>query len=393
LILYLIALLLITGCAISSKPAPKSNPKLPRVSKFHAYPDRNAIALKWNAVSGVSGYYIQKFDNKEHKWKMLATINDPFQTLYVDKNLKPSTIYSYKIATFDKNKTPSLAVKIEKRTLPTIAPIIPLEIKPLKKGMVKIVFRPHINERVAGYIIQKFNDKDAKWVSLHTLKPRYNVEYIDKDLKDGKIYKYRIIAYTYDGLQSIPSKILKVSTYPKPPVVLNIKTTINLPKKIVLKWTPVKGAKYYKVYTKGFFGFTPIAKVKGTTYIDKIGKDGIIKYYKITAISVHDTESLLDKSPEVMGQTLSIPAKPLISTNVLKNKVEFILSSPDNRAIKYLIIKKHGNIFNPKKKKFIINSNKFIDKNIKHKQTYKYEFYAVDKYGLISKANEVEVDF
>jgi len=108
LILYLIALLLITGCAVNNKPAPISNPNLPKVAKFSAYPDRNAMALKWSAVNGMSGNYILKFDKKEHKWKMLATINDPFRSLYVDTNLKPSKLYSYRIATFNKNKIPSL---------------------------------------------------------------------------------------------------------------------------------------------------------------------------------------------------------------------------------------------------------------------------------------------
>jgi fibronectin type 3 domain-containing protein len=322
---------------------------------------------------------------------MLATINNPFQTLYVDTNLKPSTLYSYRIATFDKNKTPSLAKEIKKKTLATIAPVIPLEIKPLKKGMVKIIFRPHPNERVQGYILQRLDDKNIKWVTLANLTPRYNVEYIDKNLKDGKIYQYRIIAYTYDGLKSAPSEVLKVSTYPKPPLVLNIKATINLPKKIVLRWAPVKNAKYYKVYTKRFlgFGYTPIAKVKGTIYTDKVGKDGVKKYYKVTAVSIHDTESLLDNSPEVMGETLAIPAKPLISANVLRNKIEFIFSSPDNRAIKYLVIKKGIN----KDYKYIVNGNRFLDTNVIHKHSYTYKIYAVDKYGLISEANEVEVDF
>ena len=316
--LYLIALLFISGCALNSKPAPKSNPNLPKVSKFNAYPDRNAIALKWNVVNGISGYYIQKFDKKTRKWKMLATINDPFKTLYVDTNLKPSTLYTYRIATFNKNKIPSLSVEVSQKTLPTIAPVIPLEIKPLKKGMVKIIFRPHPNERVEGYILQRLDDKNIKWIDLANLTPRYNVEYIDKGLVDGKIYQYRIIAYTYDNLKSTPSDILKVSTYPKPPLVLNIKASINLPKKIVLKWSPVKNAKYYKVYTKRFLGlgYTPIAKVKGTTYTDNVQKDGVKKYYKVTAVSIHDTESLLDNSPEVMGESLQVPAKPLISTNV-----------------------------------------------------------------------------
>ncbi|GAB6074575.1 hypothetical protein [Nautilia lithotrophica] len=395
LTLFLISLLLITGCAVNNKPAPKSNPALPKVEKFSAYPDRNAIALKWNPVSSMSGYYIQKFNNKTHKWEMLVTINNPFQTLYVDTDLKPSTTYTYRIATFNKAKIPSLAKEISQKTLPTIAPVIPLEVRPLQKGMVKIIFRPHPNERVEGYIIQRFNDKSAKWEELANLTPRYNVEYIDKNLEDGKIYKYRIIAYTFDGLKSAPSQTISVSTYPKPPVIENIQATNNLPKKIVLTWSPVENAKYYKIYTKNFLGlgYTPIAKTTKTTFTDIINKDGVTKYYKVTAVSVHDTESLLSKTPEVMGQTLPAPAKPLVSTNIMPNGVEFVLSSPDDRAVKYLIVKKEGSIFNAKEYKYIVNGNKFFDDKLQHKHSYVYDIYAVDKYGLISKANRVEVDF
>ena len=394
LAIYLSTLLLITGCAINNKPAPKSNPNLPKVKKFSAYPDRNAIALKWSTVPQMSGYYIQKLDNKTHKWTMLATINDSYRSLYVDTNLKPSTKYSYKIATFDKNKVPSLAKEVSQTTLPAITQVIPLEVKPLKKGMVKIIFRPHVNERVEGYIIQRFDDKEAKWNDIANLTPRYNVEFIDRDLADGKIYKYRIIAYTFDGLKSAPSKTIVVSTYPKPPIVQNVTATHDLPRKIVLKWSPVKGAKYYKIYTKGFLGFsyTPIAKTAATTYTDKVNKDGITKYYKVTAVSVHDTESLLSKSPEVMGQTLPVPAKPLVSTNISPNGVELIFSSPDDRAVKYLVVKKEG-MFGGKEEKFIVKGNKFFDNKIKHKHSYTYKIFAVDKYGLISKENTVEVDF
>ena len=387
--------MLITGCATNPKPVPKSNPNLPKVAKFNAYPDRNAIALKWNVVKGISGYYIQKFDKKDGKWKMLKTINDPFQSIYVDEGLKPSTEYMYRIATFNKDKIPSLAVEVKKQTLPTIAPVIPLEVKPLKKGMVKIIFRPHLNERVKGYIIQRLDDKVLKWINLADLTPRFNVEYIDRGLEDGKVYNYRIIAYTYDGLKSKPSETIKVSTYPKPPIVMNVKASNNLPKKIVLTWSPVNGVKYYKVYTRNFLGlgFTPIAKVKGTTYTDKIGKDGVTKYYKVTAVSIHDTESLLENSPEVMGQTLPPPAKPLVSTNVLNKGVEFIFSSPDDRAVKYLVVKKEGNVFNAKEFKYIVNGNRFLDNRIANKHSYIYKIYAIDKYGLISEANEVKVDF
>jgi len=391
-ITLVISLMIITGCAVN-KPTPRSNPNLPKVSSFKAYPDRNAIALKWNVVKGIKGYFLQKFDFKTKKWGKIITINDPYQTLYVDTNLRPNSLYRYRIATFDKNKIPSLAVETEQKTLPTIAPVIPLEIKPLTKGEVKIIFRPHPNERVSSYIIQRFNDKKAKWENIATLSPRYNVEYIDKGLIDGKIYKYRIIAITFDDLKSTPSKEMIISTYPKPPVVLNVKATVDLPKKIQLTWSAVKNAAYYKIYKKKFLIYVPIAKTKNTFYIDKINKDGDTEYYKVTAVSIHHTESLLDKSPEVMGQTLEIPAKPIVSTNITNNGVEFIMNSPDNRAVRYLIIKNLGDFLNKKEAKYIVDKNKFTDKNIIRNKTISYKIYAIDKFGLISKPTEVKVSF
>jgi len=388
LIISVIFLVFITGCVTNiNKPAPKSNPNLPVVKEFKAYPDRNAMALFWKPVIQMSGYYIQRYDPKTHKWSQIATIKDPFKSIYVDTDLKPNTIYKYRIATFDKKGTPSLAVETTQNTLPKLSPVIPLEAKPIKKGAVKIVFRPHMNERVKEYEIERFNDKKAKWEKIATLSPRLNVEYIDTGLKDGKIYKYRIIAKSFDNIKSFPSKTITVSTYPKPSVVLNVKASVNLPKEIKITYSPVQGAAFYKIYRSnsadGFFTF--IAKTNDTFYVDKINKDGVTKYYKVTAVSKYSTESLLNDTPAVMGQTLQAPATPIISTNLNGNKIEFIFTSPDNRAVKYLIVKIEKNgLFNKKEKKYVTNKNNFTD-TINPKKSYEFYIYEIDKYGLISK--------
>ena len=376
-----------SGCVSTNKPAPKSNPNLPTVKEFKAYPDRNAMALFWQIVPSMSGYYIQRYNPKTHKWTEIATIKDPYKSIYVDTNLKPNTIYKYRIATFDKQGIPSLAVETKSKTLPPLSPVIPLEARPVTKGIVKIIFRPHMNERVKEYLIERFNDKNAKWEKITTLSPRLNVEFIDKKLKDGKIYKYRIIAKSFDDILSYPSKTIIVSTYKKPPVVTNIKASVNLPKKIVLTWSPVKGAVYYKIYKspypKGPFKF--YKKTANTSFTDFIGKDGVTYYYKVTAVSAHNTESLLSNSIVVMGETLPKPVKPIVSTNINGNKIEFIFTSPDNRAQKYLIVKiTHLGIFKKKEQKFITDKNNFTD-TIDPKKKYTYYIYEVDKYGLISK--------
>jgi len=335
----------------------------------------------------MNGYYIQKYDFKHKKWIEIATIKNPYKSIYVDTNLKPAHIYKYKIATFNKNGIPSLAKEVIISTLPPLSPVIPLEAKPLTKGKIKLIFRPHPNERVKEYIIERFNDQKAKWEKLVILKPRLNVEYIDSGLKDGKIYKYRIFAKSFDGIKSLPSKTILVTTYPKPPIVMNVTASTNLPKKIIIKFSPVKDAAYYKIYISnspnGKFYF--YKTTKSTTFIDHLNKDGEVRYYKITAVSPYKTESLLSDTPAVMGETLPKPATPIISTNRVGNTIQFIFTSPDNRAAKYLIIRKEKlGFFKSIEKKFLSSSNTFVDK-INPKHSYEYQIYEVDKYGLISK--------
>ena len=387
MIIFLSILLIITGCVNPNKPAPKSNPNLPVVKDFKAYPDRNAIALFWTPIPSMSGYYIQRFNPTTKKWEQITTINDPYKSIYVDTNLKPNHLYKYRIATFDKNHIPSLAKEISQKTLNKLSPVIILEAKALNGHKIKLIFRPHRNERVKEYIIERFNNKNAKWETIAKLYPRLNVEYIDNNLKEGTLYQYRVIAKSFDNITSIPSKIIKVSTFNRPPIVMNVKASTNLPKKIKLTFSPVKGAIAYKIYISSYPNgpFRFYKKITSTTFLDLIPKDGYIRYYKVTALSPHNTESLLDNSPVVMGETLPPPSKPIVSTNRNGNFIELILSSADNRAAKYLIVRKEKiSMLKYKTKKFIVSSNKFVDK-IDPKHSYIYEVYEVDKYGLISK--------
>jgi Zn/Cd-binding protein ZinT len=91
----------------------------------------------------------------------------------------------------------------------------------------------------------------------------------------------------------------------------------------------------------------------------------------------------------IMGSTLSIPEKPIVSIVRENNSVKFILTSPDGRAVKYLIKKDDGD----KILKIHNVYNGWTDTNIKPKKSYTYKIYAIDKNGLVSNPNKVEVTF
>jgi len=336
----------------------------------------------------IAGYYIQRSEDAK-KYTTIAKIESKYVTHYTDIGLKPNKVYFYKISSYTKKGVPSFAKFKQARTLDKLEAIPFIANAGLKaKGMIKIIFRPHPNERVEGYYIERFNDESSKWEKIADLEPRLRAEYIDKGLIDGKVYRYRIIAYTFDSIKSYPSKVIVAQTLQKPQVIVNLSATTNLPKKIELSWQKVPNAVEYKIYSSDIdAAYEPLATTKDTHYIDVVQKDGYTKYYKVTSIDKYGIESL--KSQAVMGATLDIPAKPIVSIEKNTNSVKFILSSPDKRAVKYLIKKSDGdkiikihNVHSP-----------YVDTDIKAKKTYDYKVYAIDKNGLVSKASEIEVSF
>ena len=383
-------ILAITGCSTNNVSI-KSSPKVTPVDKVSSLADRTAIALEWNLVNNpqIKGYIIQRSEDLKH-YQTVKQIENRFITHWTDTNLKPNRFYFYKVSTYNKDGIPSLAKFIKTKTLDKIEPVPFIANAFLKaKGKIKIIFRPHPNERVVGYYIQRFNDSNGKWETIQTLKPRLRAEFIDTDLVDGKVYQYRIIAFSYDGIQSLPSKVITAKTLEKPSVILQVTASNNLPNKIKVEWNKLPDAKQYKIYSSSINGyFTLLGVTHKNFFIDKLDKSGVTKYYKVTAVDKYGIESMMPENP-VMGSTLSLPATPVVSIMRGIQSVKFILSSPDGRAVKYLIKKDDGT----KIVKIHNVKNGFVDKNIKSDITYKYEIYSVDSHNLLSEPAKVEVTF
>jgi len=382
-------ILLITGC--STKQPLKTSPKVAQVKYVRSLSDRNAIALEWSIVNrpNIKGYYIQR--SKDNKHFETIKIDNKYQTHWTDTNLKPAHTYFYKISSYNKKGVPSIAKFIRVSTLGPIEGVSFIKNAHLKaKGMIKIVFRPNSNERIEKYKVQRFNDTTGKWETIKILKPRLSAEFIDKNLVDGKIYQYRIISVSYDGLDSLPSKVIIAKTLEKPAIIIQAIATNDLPKKIHLSWNRVDGAVKYKIYSSSYKDglYDLMAVTNKNFYDDNIGKDGEVRYYKITSVDKYGIESMMPENP-VMGSTLAIPAKPIVSIFRSANAIKFILSSPDGRAVKYLIRKDDGdriiNIHNV--------HNEWVDGNLNNKKSYEYKIYAIDKNGLVSKPTEIEVNF
>ncbi|MCP4970758.1 MAG: fibronectin type III domain-containing protein, partial [Arcobacter sp.] len=265
---------------------------------------------------------------------------------------------------------------------------------------IKIVWRPHSNERINSYIIQRSNPKTAKWEEIDTVKGRLQAEYIDKDLDDNVIYNYRIVAVTFDNISSLSSEIVKAQTKALPEGILSLNASKNLPRKITLSWEPsqssdvIKYTIYRSLDSSDYFDKIKTVNSQTLKFEDFINEDGKIYFYKISSVDKDGLESNLNIN-SVMGVTLSKVSKPIITLAQIQGKKAILnWQSTDKRSSSYIIYKTiKESFFKTKTIKFEgINDLRFEDKDIIRGVEYSYSIQAVDKFGIVSeKTNKTEL--
>lgn len=384
-------MMFIAGCSKNPNTAEISiDPNLPIINEVRTLSDMTEVGLEWTPIyaENIQGYYVYRSNANNPKLTRIATIKDRYASHYVDKKLKPESIYNYALSTYalsGKESKPSPVATIKTKPRLDAIPFVQA-ITDLPKR-VKVIWRPHPYRGVTSYVVQKREIGKQEWKNDKTVEGRLSAEYIDLDLDNNEAFEYRILAKTDGGILSKPSEIVSAKTKPLPLSVEHIKATIDIPKKITITWSPVQNASFYKVYSSptSMLLFTYLAKTKDTKFEDLLNSNGTTRYYKITAVDNDGLESL-KQSNAIQGQTLSAPAEPKIY-NIEQNGGEVVISwlQSDSRAKTYTIIKKANG-----KKEVItgINEKTFVDNNIAPGIEYEYKVIAVDEYGLNSSPSD-----
>ncbi len=404
-ILLIASIILTSGCETKNLPIginkPKVDESLPVVdaATIKTIPDMTSIALEWKSINmpEVKGYYIYRSDIQKdgQKLQRVATIDSKYTSHYLDKELEPSIQYMYAISTVGQNDFESMASKSvvanTKKRLESVSYISAISELPRQ---IKILWRPHSNERVEKYIIQRRTNESSKWKTIKSIKSRLEVEYIDTNLKDNESFSYRIISVTFDDIKSLPSKIVKAKTKSLPNAVINIKATIDQPQKIILSWTTpedISDIAYYYIYSSDnqdkYFSKLVKARADTNTYSHTIPANGKMKFYKITTVDKDELESSKNVA-SVLGKTLNEPSRPIITlAQIQDDQVILNWKSADARAVSYNIYKNIKEGMFSKKTVVINNINdvRFEDKDIVRGVTYEYSIEAIDKFGLLSK--------
>jgi len=407
-ILCTASLLFLSGC-VSLTPQPEKkaivDTSLPVITltKHGIMRDMKTIAFEWKSIQDprvktISIYKRDFADKDDRNIAYFATIDNRFQTHFVDTDVQPARKYAYAFEVNSQDAKGKRTKIFVVNTLPVLQSVAWIHSIQGLPRMAKIIWRPHASERVEKYIIERKTYSDDSWHTIATLKGRLNAEYIDKNLKDDHIYLYRVRVATYDGIISTPSEVVKVVTKALPKSVTHIEATKNLPRKIDISWEKSNAkdfARYYLYRSDSIDGgYELIAKLYNNRFEDRIDEDGKAYFYRVSVIDKDGLESE-NKADTVMGMTLGKPLAPIaVEVMPLSDKVILTWSSNDARAKYYKVVRKQKvGWFKENIKSYNhINGNKFIDTDIQPNSSYSYSVYAVDANGIVSKPSaEVKI--
>ena len=398
-----LAATLILFSACSKQPAapaePIIDPTLPKMSINGHIESMTNIAFEWKPLkdSRVKGYFIYRNNpgSEDEKLHRLETVDGRFVSHYVDAQLNPGTTYIYRFSSYNEKMQESDASKTFRvTTSPILASVSFFDSIGNLPRMAKLIWRPHDNPSVKEYILERQILEKADWTQIATIENRLQAEYIDRDLDDNRVYKYRLRALTYEGITSTPSDIAKVITKPLPKTVQNLFATTKEPKKISISWDAnnEKDLDFYNIYrsTSGDSGYDYYVKLNETGFVDEINEDGANYYYKITAVDKDGLESLMQTTP-VHGSTLNKPNTPNFLDAIVKNNTAVLRwKNNDSRTTSYTITKttQEGWLNSTVQDITGITDTTYTDRDLLPDTQYKFQIMSVDTNNINSEPTE-----
>ncbi len=177
---------------VSAKPAPAT----PGTLKLY-HTTYSGIKLKWNKISGASGYGIYRATSKNGKYTYIKRIKKGSTTTYTNSKLKPGRNYYYKVRAYRTVSGKRIygaysATKVLKTT--PAKTYISLK-KDKRSRKARLTWKKV--KSVNGYVVYYSTSKNKAFKKAATKRSR---SFTSKRLKKNKTYYYKVRAYkTYRG--------------------------------------------------------------------------------------------------------------------------------------------------------------------------------------------------
>lgn len=397
--LFLALIFAVSGCVSPSPKNEKSkiDPSLENVKDVKFISDVKTIAFEWKPLrdTKVIGLNIYRGENEE-SLRRVGQTKTRYATHYIDKDLEPNKRYVYRFATFTKEGLESVqSDTLNLKTRDVLGPVRFIEAIDNLPEQIKIIFKPHGDFRVNGYIIQKRTPTDPEWDTIETIEGRLNAEFIDVDLEHGKHYNYRIIGTTYEGYNTKPSKSVSAKTRKLPPMVRGVYATTDKPKKIIIRWNKVsKNINInYNIYrSESLDGTYKLVKSNWAeeSIIDNVKDDGVVFFYKVASVDEYGLESPLQQIG-MKGNSIAKPLPPQITYSAIEGGTAVIRwDITDSRNDTFIVNRSFSSTMfkGGKDRTQPMTKKEHRDAGLTPGASYTYSVTAVDEFGIESLPSE-----
>ncbi len=249
------------------------------------------IHLVWDAVSGIDGYEVYRYNIATGVYDMVTKIPIASISTFTDMNLMPGTTYDYKVRGYKMNTNTGEVIygEYSEGFAATTAPKMVSGFKAGNRTTDTIHLQWDWIEEITGYQVFRYNVTTKQFDAVTELLDGAITEFTDTGLKTGQAYDYVIKTYINDGTGeywSDATEPITVRTLPNE--VEEVAVTKAKKKKIKLSWQQVTGADGYQIYrydntTKKYELVKTITSVEKTSWANKKLKKNTSYSYKIKA--------------------------------------------------------------------------------------------------------------
>lgn len=330
------------------------------------------VNITWKAVDGASKYRVYYKGSKG--WTRMATTD---KTSYLDTDVSYGSTYTYTVRCVDNADTKFISSFNStgwKFTYQLEAPQI-TGFKSIGKGVEISWDKINGAEKYRVY----YKNKNGNWVKMGE---STGTSFIDNDVQVGSTYTYTVRCIN-NALTKFTSGFNATGwsyTYAPQldtPVINKIEAESN---GLKIYWNPVDGADLYRVYYKGSKGWTKMADVRGTSYLDTDVSEGHTYTYTVRCLSQGGKGFASDY--EHNGTKFYFFNKPVIDDiTVYMDRIEFSVFA--ERCHNVRIYRKSGN--GSWTRIGEIDSEEdglFVDYDVEPDKTYTYTARCVDENGV-----------
>ncbi|WP_080055422.1 fibronectin type III domain-containing protein [Spirosoma aerolatum] len=274
--------------ACTTTPAPPAG--IPQNVKAVAT-STTQISLSWDAVSGASGYQLERSLNGTDGWQQIGP-SPATATTFVDNGRSPNTRYYYRVRALNSAGAPGDYSGVVNAITPDVPPADParLTITAFTYNQVSLQWAD-LSGNETGFQVDRSPD-GTSWTKIGDVAQNATT-YTDQSVAPQTHYYYRVRAVNAAGLSN-PSNTVDVTTPVGPPIAAqDLKATATSTTQISLSWSAIPNAVTIVIERSpdGAGSWNPLTTVAGTTttYTDNGLTPNTRYYYRIRATNVSGT--------------------------------------------------------------------------------------------------------